>query len=136
MVRIIRLYGLMSAMLVVVAVLFAVPVRAADGKVSGVVVDTRPGRVILEEQGPWTGPGTGIVRHTIELTPRTVVRFVRPTGEWDDNATPGYDVSAADPGELRPGDFVTVMMGAPRQPAVSLDVMRADDAGGQALPRR
>ena len=129
MVRV-SLYGLM------VAILLAVPVAAADGKVSGVVIDVRPGHVVLEEQGPWTGPGTGLVRHTIELTPRTVVRFVRPTGQWDDNAAPGYEVSAGDLSQLRRGDFVTVMMGAPRQPAVSLDVMRADDAGGQALPRR
>ena len=126
----VRLYGLMVAMLL------AVPAAAADARVSGLVVDVRPGQVVLEEQGPWSGPGTGIVRHTIELTPRTVVRFVRPTGQWDDNATPGYDVSAGELTQLRPGDFVTVMMGAPRQPAVSLDVMRADDAGGQALPRR
>ena len=129
MVRI-SLYGL------IVAILLAVPAVAADGKVSGVVVDVRPGQLVLEEQGPWTGPGTGVVRHTIELTPRTVVRFVRPTGQWEDNATPGYEVSAGELSQLRPGDFVTVMKGAPRQPAVSLDVMRADDVGGQALPRR
>ena len=124
------LYGLL------ITILLAMPAAAADGKVSGVVVDVRPDQVMLEEQGPWSGPGTGIVRHTIEITPRTVVRFVRPTGQWEDNATPGYEVGAGDPSELRSGDFVTVMMGAPRQPAVSLDVMRADDAGGQALPRR
>jgi hypothetical protein len=121
--------------LLLVAIL-AVPVLAADGKVSGQVIEVRPGQVVLEEQGPWSGPGTGIVRHTIEITPRTVVRLVRTTGHWEDNATPGYDVRAADPAQLRPGDFVTVMMGAPGQPAVSLEVMRADEAGGQALPRR
>jgi hypothetical protein len=120
----------------VMAVLLARPADALDGKVSGRVVAVQPGRLVLEEQGPWNGPGTGMIRHTIELTPRTVVRLVRPTGQWDDNATPGYEVNAADTGDLSPGDFVTVVMGGPRQPAVSLDVMRADDAGGQALPRR
>ena len=119
----------------VLVALLAVPVAAA-ARVSGRVIEVQPGRLVLEEQGPWTGPGTGIVRHTVEVTPGTVVRIVRATGQWDDNATPGYDVSAADTGVVRPGDFVTVMTGGIGQPAVSLDVMRDDDAAGQALPRR
>ena len=131
----ISVYGLLLYGLLFVAI-FTVPALATDGKVSGLVIDVRPGQVVLEEQGPWSGPGTGIVRHTIEVTPRTVVRLVHATGQWEGNATPGYDVRASEDAQLRAGDFVTVMMGTPGQPAISLDVMRADEAGGQALPRR
>jgi len=117
-------------------VLLTTPVLAVDaqGRISGQVVQVTEGRLVIEEQGPWHGPGTGVVRRTVPLTPQTVVRVVRPTGEWTDNATPGYDVSAAEAGDIKPGDFVTIAAGAARHGAVSVDVVRGDGGEGLALP--
>ena len=54
--------------------LSSTPALAADGdgKVSGRLVDVRPdGKLVIEEQGPWKGPGTGIVTRTVDITPNT-----------------------------------------------------------------
>jgi hypothetical protein len=115
----------------------SLPARAADGdrRVSGQVLQIRPdGKLVIEEQGPWKGPGTGLVKRTIDLGPDTVIRVVRPKGTWDPNdASPGYDVEPADFRALKPGDFVTVVTGA-RSRAAAIDVVRPD-ASGLASPR-
>ncbi|HYE92680.1 MAG TPA: hypothetical protein VEA38_16740 [Terriglobales bacterium] len=116
--------------------LLAPPALATDaqGRISGQVVQVTEGRLVVEEQGPWQGPGTGVVRRTVTVTPQTVVRVVRPTGQWTDNTTPGYDVSAAQPRDIKPGDFVTITAGAARHGAVSVDVVRGEGGEGLALP--
>jgi hypothetical protein len=115
----------------------SVPVLAAagEGRVSGRLLEIRPdGKLVIEEQGPWKGPGTGLIKRTVDLGPDTTIRAVRPKGTWDANdAVPGYDVEPADVRALKQGDFVTVTTGE-RSRAVAIDVMRPDDAG-LASPR-
>jgi hypothetical protein len=114
------------------------PALAADGegRISGRLVEIRSdGKLVIEEQGPWKGPGTGLITRTVDLAPGTSIRVVRPTGKWDPNdATPGYEIEAADFRALKPGDFVTVTT-AGRAAAVSIDVMRTDSDTGLASPR-
>jgi hypothetical protein len=114
------------------------PVLAADGegRLSGRLVDVRPdGKLVIEEQGPWNGPGTGLVTRSVELTPGTAIRVLRPTGVWGPNdATPGYEVQETDFRALKAGDFVTVTTGG-RSGAVSIDVMRGEGDTGMASPR-
>ena len=125
------------ALAFVAAVLSVTPALAADaGRHSGQVVEVRPdGKLVIEEQGPWLGPGTGLVRRTIDVTPQTAIRMVRPTGTWEDNASPGYELSAGRLDDIKAGDFVTVVPGAGRGAAGAVDVVRGDDSGGLALPR-
>jgi hypothetical protein len=117
----------------------AVPALAAEGqgKISGRLVEIRPdGKLVIEEQGPWNGPGTGLLRRTVDLTPGTSIRVVRPTGKWTgSDTTPGYAVEPSDFRALAPGDFVTVTTGG-TSTAAAIDVMRMDgDAAGAASPR-
>ena len=118
--------------------LSSTPALAADGdgKVSGRLVDVRPdGKLVIEEQGPWKGPGTGIVTRTVDITPNTTIRVVRPTGRWEaTDAVPGYDVEQADFRALKPGDVITVVTGG--STAIAIDVVRPESAdAGMASPR-
>lgn len=126
------------AVALAILVTCAAPALAADGdgRISGRLVEIRPdGKLVIEEQGPWTGPGTGLATRAVELTPDTSIRVLRPTGTWGPNdAMPGYDVQEADFRALKPGDFVTVSTGG-RAVAVSVDVMRTDGDTGMASPR-
>lgn len=104
----------------------SVPVLAADGegRVSGRLLEIRPdGKLVIEEQGPWKGPGTGLIKRTVDLGPDTTIRAVRRKGTWE----------PADFRALKQGDFVTVTIGD-RSRAVAIDVMHPDDAG-LASPR-
>ena len=56
------------------------------------------------------------------------MRLVRATGEWSNDASPGYEMRPIDVKDLKPGDFVTVSMGGGRAGA-SLEVMAPDGAG-------
>jgi hypothetical protein len=120
-------FALVLAMLV-----GTVPALAAagEGRVSGRVLQIRPdGKLVLEEQGPWKGPGTGLIKRTVDLGPDTRIRVIRPKGTWDPNdEVPGYDVEPADFRALKPGDFVTVITGD-RARAVAVDVVRPDESG-------
>jgi hypothetical protein len=128
---------MMTFALVVGLLLWGAPALAADssGKMSGRLVDVRPdGKLVIEEQGPWKGPGTGLVMRTVDLTPETSIRVLRPTGQWDAGSPePGYEIQPADFRALKPGDFVTVATGGGAM-AVAIDVMRADDAGLASPP--
>lgn len=115
------------------------PALAGEGenRISGRVVEIRPdGKLVIEEQGPWQGPGTGVITRAVELSPATSVAVVQPTGTWAPGApSPGYDMQPADFRALRPGDFVTVTTGDGSQ-AVAVEVMRTDGAdAGLASPR-
>ena len=137
-----------------IAVLLATtPAVAADGaaqtsengslnsqsRISGLVREIRPdGKLVLEEQGPWKGPGTGVITRVVDLTPSTTIRVIRETGRWEGNESePGYEVRTADFTALHPGDFVTVRTTGDRSSiAAALDVVRAEGADtGQAAPR-
>jgi hypothetical protein len=121
--------------------LLAAPLAAAqpDGRISGRLLDIRPeGKLVIEEQGPWQGPGTGVVTRMVQLTPGTSIQVVRPTGQWEaTDGSPGYEVRSADFTVLRAGDYVTVRTGDVRSSvAVSLEVMRPEGAdAGLAAPR-
>ena len=118
--------------------LSSAPAQAADGdgRLSGRLVDIRPdGKLVIEEQGPWKGPGTGLVTRTVDLTPGTSIRVLRPTGVWNpSDASPGYEIQDADFTALKAGDFLTVITGG-GSVAVSVDVMRTDGDTGMASPR-
>lgn len=120
------------------------PAPAAEGeRHSGRIVEVRPdGKLVLEEMGPWKGPGTGLVRHTFDLAPNTAVGEVRPKGTWDPNdVMPGYDVRPLDLTWVKPGDFVTVMTGGgQRTVAAALEIVRPEATaeatqGGLASPQ-
>jgi hypothetical protein len=117
-----------------ILLLASIPALAGDGggRLSGRVMDIRPdGKVVIEAQGPWTGPNTGITRQTVTLGPDTLIRVVRPKGTWDQSdVDPGYSVTAADFRELKTGDFVTVSTSGGSK-AVAIDVVRSEgtDAG-------
>ena len=115
------------------------PALAADGdgKLSGRLVEIRPdGKLVIEEQGPWKGPNTGLITRTVDLGPATEIRVVRAKGTWDSgDAAPGYDVESADFRALKAGDFITVTTGG-RSAALAIDVVRSGDAdAGLAFPR-
>jgi hypothetical protein len=127
----------LASALTLALVLASAPAFAADGagKISGRLTEIRPdGKLVIEEQGPWQGPGTGIVRKTVDLTPGTTIRVLQPTGKWQANDTnPGYDVQATDFKALRAGEFVTVTLGSGSM-ASTIDVMRTESEGGLASP--
>ena len=129
------------SLVLVVLLVSAVPALAGDGngRISGRLLEIRPdGKLVIEEQGPWKGPGTGVVKRMVDLTPSTAIRVVTPTGRWDSTTNmPGYDVQSSDFTALHLGDFVTVNMGGDRSwVAASLDVARPDGAeAGLAAPR-
>jgi hypothetical protein len=124
----------------VAALVVAVPALALEGeRHSGRVAEIRPdGKLVIEEMGPWNGPGTGLMRRTLDLAPDTTVREVRPKVTWDSNdVMPGYDVRPADRTQIKPGDFVTAITNGDQQPvAVALDVVRPEPGdGGLASPQ-
>jgi len=128
--------GVAAAAVLVVSPLAA---AAADqhgaGKVSGQVIEiTADGRLVVAEQGPWHGPGTGVTTRTIAVTPDTAVRAVRATGQWETDTSPGWEIRPVSVKDLKPGDFVTVVTDAARRRAIALEVVRTDDGGGLALP--
>ena len=127
----------MTLALATVLLLGALPALAADaeGRISGQVVEIRPdGRLVIEEQGPWKGPNTGLSRRTVALGPETVIRVVRPKGTWEpSDVDPGYAITTGDFRELNRGDFVTVVT-ARGSNAVAIDVVRPDGENGLASP--
>jgi hypothetical protein len=113
------------------------PVFAAEGqgRMSGRVIEIRPdGKLLIEEQGPWKGPNTGLSKQTVALGPDTSIRVVRAKGTWDPNdVDPGYAITPADFRELKTGDFITVVTSGSK--AVTIDVLRAEGAdAGLASP--
>lgn len=126
-----------SALVVALFLASVVPaVAGEEGKVSGVLKEIRAdGKLLIEEQGPWKGPGTGLTTRTVDLTPETSIRVVRPTGKWEPgDANPGYEIQSVDFRALKTGDFVTVTTGG-RSLAASIDVMSGDESAGMASPR-
>jgi hypothetical protein len=129
---------MMTVALVAALLAGAAPALAAEGeaRISGQVAEIRSdGKLVLEEQGPWKGPNTGVTRRTVSLGPDTVIRVVRPTGTWGANdVDPGWAITAGDFRELNRGDFVTVTTGRGAS-AVAIDVVRQDGAdNGLASP--
>jgi hypothetical protein len=131
---------MIRAMLLAVMVLClaTTPVLAAGeaGRHSGRVVEVRGGgqSFVLEEMGPWRGPNTGLSTRTVMLAPSGSVQLVVPTGKWQADASPGYEVRRMTAGEIKAGDFVTVTMEGGGT-ATALEVMRAENAdAGLASP--
>ena len=129
---------MMTGALVAALLVGAAPALAVEGevRVSGQVVEIRSdGKLVIDEQGPWKGPNTGVTRRTVSLGPDTVIRVVRPKGTWDANdVDPGWVITSSDFRELNRGDFVTVTTGRGAS-AIAIDVVRQDGADtGLASP--
>jgi hypothetical protein len=95
---------------------------------SGRIVDVSPDHsaIGLEEVTAWTGPGTGVVRRSIRLTPRTSIQLIERTDHWDNTPMPGWDARPMPASQLRTGDFVTVTTDDDqRGTAVALQVIRS-----------
>jgi len=128
----------MTFALVALLVLAGSALAAEWERHSGRIVEVRPdGKLVLEEMGPWKGPGTGLVRHTFDLAPNTAVGEVRAKATWEPNdVMPGYEVRPLDLTQIKPGDFVTVTTGGDRRAAATLDVVRPEaNEGGLASPQ-
>jgi hypothetical protein len=83
--------------------------------------------IFIDEVVAWTGAGTGVVRRSIRLTPRTSIELIeRPHPEGPSRAgRAGWHVTAIPAAELREGDFVTVITDDPRRGiAGALQVVR------------
>jgi hypothetical protein len=125
----------MLSLALIALVLMGLPAFAADsGRISGHVLEVKDGgqTLVLLEQGPWYGPSTGLFKRTITLAPGTSVRLVRPTGEWTNDSSPGYEAQPMDLKDLKPGMLVTVLGGPGR--AASIEVPHPGEVG-QAAPR-
>jgi hypothetical protein len=105
--------------------------RAGEARHSGRLVEVRGAGsgVVIEEMLAWTGPGTGVVDRSIQITPNTSIRLLQPTSEWrqDQVSMPGWDARMLTASDLRPGDFVTVTTDtARRDVATALQVVRPE----------
>ena len=124
------------ALSALVLTLTALPAAGEAGRHSGRVVQVGDGgrSIVIEEMGPWQGPNTGLSTRTVQLEPGTSVRLVVPTGKWEEDASPGYELRTIAVEQLQPGDFVTVMLNGAGGAARGLDVMRADGDAAAASP--
>jgi hypothetical protein len=111
----------------------AFPAGAAEeARHSGTIVGlgSHPPQIVMEEIVAWTGPDSGRVRRTIDLTPDTSIQVVRRTDTWDDSgrtSKPGFEERTIEPSALRVGDFVTVTVRDADDPvAVAMEVVRPD----------
>src|SRR5262249_58396728 len=104
------------------------------GRHSGRVLEVTDRTLVLEEMGPWLGPNTGLVRWSVSIAPGTTVRLVTSTGQWEADDSPGYTVQPMDLGQLKVGDFVTVVTGSEGRGARSVEVVRPNGAAGLASP--
>jgi hypothetical protein len=105
--------------------------RANEVRHSGRIVEIADdgSAIVLEEIVAWTASGTGEVRRSIRLTPRTSFRLFERTDTWNGrgDALPGWDAKAIQARDLRTGDFVTVTTDDDRHDiAVALHVVRPD----------
>ena len=104
---------------------------------SGRLVDIRDGGrvLVIEEMGPWVPPNSGLSTRTIAVAPGADVRLVVPTGRWDSNVSPGYEVRAIAIRQIKPGDFVTVTLDGRGTEAATVEVVDQAPAGaGLASP--
>jgi hypothetical protein len=123
-----------SLVFALAAVLTATPALGADTETySGTLNRVDPTRhtLTLEEMGPWTGAGTGLITRSIGLTPATRIELVRRSKEPVDGGWPGgYVGSPLGLAQLHPGDFVTVKATrhGQQRTAVSIDVVRSPES--------
>lgn len=92
-----------------------------------VAVDLKRQTITLEEMGPWTGPGSGLVKRTIRLAPGTTFELVARSKEPAPGGWPGgFVASSLKAVDLRPGDFATVTTEGRtgHLAAASIDVVR------------
>jgi hypothetical protein len=91
------------------------------------VLDPAHGQLVLEEVGPWQVRDgvTQVIRRTIALTPQTVIAIVlraNPPGGY-----PGEFIEGRlEPGDLDPGDFVTVECRSEGRRLVATRIVVAD----------
>lgn len=121
---------MLMALLAIIALASAAG-AAEEARHSGTIVGLRqdPAQLVMEEIVTWTGPDSGRVRRTIDVTPDTSIQVVRRTDAWDSDRTskPGFEERAIDASALRVGDFVTVTVRDAEDPAaVAMEVVRPD----------
>jgi hypothetical protein len=121
-----------TLMTVAIVIALASAAGATDeARHSGTIVGLReqPAQIIMEEIVAWTGPDSGRVRRTIDVTPETSIQVVRRTDTWGSGRTskPGFEERAIEASALRVGDFVTVTVRNAGNPAaVAMEVVRPE----------
>jgi hypothetical protein len=79
-----------TLMTVAIVIALASAAGATDeARHSGTIVGLReqPTQIIMEEIVAWTGPDSGRVRRTIDVTPETSIQVVRRTDTWGSSRT-------------------------------------------------
>jgi hypothetical protein len=137
--------GVNSRMFVALALtglLLAATVHAgSEERHSGriVAVEPKTGAITLEEMGPWTGPGQGLIKRSVELTAQTDIALLTRSNEAEAGEWPGaFKESPLSAMELRPGDYVTVSVEdrGGRLFARSVAVVRSSQAGPTKQPTK
>lgn len=131
--------GMFVALALTGLVLAATAHAGGEARHSGriVAVEPKTGEITLEEMGPWTGPGQGLIKRSVELTSRTEVTLLARSDEAEAGEWPGaFKESPLRATELRPGDFVTVSVETrgDRLFARSIAVIRSPQAGPATQP--
>jgi len=125
-------------LLLVALLMIAAPAVAATAKTpagtsgerreSGTLVKVAPdgASVVLEEMGPWHGPGTHPMTRSIRVMPHATVSMLEHTGRWHKSTSaPGWSSKTVPLSSLRRGDFVTVTENeGPHGHALALQVVR------------
>ncbi len=120
----------LSVLLALVVAVLAPVAMAAEQRHSGTVVavDRSTGTITIEELTASNGETPRAVRRTVSVAPAATIGLVTPTSD-------GYKSLTMSLADLRPGDFVTIVIGgeAQRPPGSVLDVIR--EAPASASPR-
>jgi hypothetical protein len=94
------------------ALIMTTTTTAGETRHSGRVAAVAPDRggFTLEEVGPWTGPGTGLVTREVRLAPGTAVQLVTRASDLAATWPVAFETSRLAATDLRPGDYVTVTL--------------------------
>ena len=101
-------------------------------KHSGVVVEVSDTQIVIDEMGPWSGPGTKAIRRVFEVTPSTKIARVERSMKGDEGWPWAYVSEPSDLSAVHVEDFVTVSVESRGRHNVAVEV-EALRAGPNAL---
>ena len=101
-------------------------------KHSGVVAEVNETQIVIEEMGPWQGPGTKPALRVFEVTSSTRIARVQRSVEGDQGWPWAYVSEPAELADVHAGDFVTVSVEQRGRHNVAVEV-QALRAGPNAL---